>query len=760
MIRKPAANVVKQRFLFDPQHHDNSVELGSAVASTAAFGVSPKASSANWVTLPTEGRYPSPSLIVSGALLLLALAAQAQSTRPGWGSTPYNDSLGRGVTFRVWAPNATSVYVPGTFNNWDTSANPLGQEISNNIWNGVWSADVTSAAAGDQYKYFVNYPGGSNYITTSAGSVWRHDPRTREVVSADSSPGDNDIIYDPTAFDWAGDAPVSPALNDLVVYELHIGTFCDPRLAESLPGRYIDAINSLDYVKSLGVNAVEIMPIAEFPGYSNWGYAPADPFAADNYAYGGPDGFKTLVAACHARGLAVFLDVVHNHYGPTDLDLWDFDGWTGGGSYGGGIYFYQQAGLCCTTYGSRPNFSSQPVRDYIQDNFTMWLGECHVDGFRWDTPGLMMNYDADGVSGFINDAATLITNINLMIHTNAGKTSIAEDVMGAGFDSTWDTIFPYTITPQLALSVDSERDMSVIAYAITNNTKFNVTAGFNRVAFLESHDVVGDLNGGERLVTAIDSNAPSSYWARKRSTLGATLTFTVPGVPMFFQGQEMLENRAFDSSLPVDWSKTNTYNYIVRFYRDLIRVRRNLDGYTPGLKDAECEIYQEDDVNKLLAYRRWANGATNRDVFVIANFANDTLTNYVLPFPATGTWYTHLNTDSTNYGPDYGNVGSSQVVASGSPAMGAITIAPYSALILSRTPGVPPPVNIAMTTGAASLSWPNTYSGWVLDTTTTLAGNPPPWTQVASSLYQTNSATTFVNIPLTTNASFYRLRNP
>lgn len=701
-----------------------------------------------------------PIRVLLAASWALALAAPGQSTRPGWGSTPYDDARGSGVTFRVWAPNASSVYVPGSFNSWDTSATPLEKEITNSVWSGVWSADVPAAAAGDQYKYYINYAGGSDDITTNAGSVWRHDPRTRYVVSADSAPGDNDIIYDPTAFDWADDAPVSPALNDLVIYELHIGTFCDPRSAESLPGRFIDAISSLDYLQSLGVSAIEIMPVAEFPGYSNWGYAPADLFAADNYAYGGPDGLKSLVLACHERGLAVFLDVVHNHYGPTDLDLWDFDGWTGGGTYGGGIYFYQQAGLCCTPYGSRPNYSNQPVRDYIQDNFAMWLGECHVDGFRWDTPGLMINYDADGVSGSLTDAISLITNINEMIHTNIGKTSIAEDVMGDGFDSTWDTTFPATITPQLADSVDSERNMSVIAYALTNDTRFNVTAGFNRVAFLESHDVVGDLNGGERLVTAIDSNAPASYWARKRSTLGATLTFTVPGVPMFFQGQEMLENQAFDSSLPVDWTKTNTYSYIVQLYHDLIRVRRNSDGYTPGLKDDQCQIYEVDNVNKLLAYRRWANGTTNRDVLVIANFANDTLTNYVLPFPATGTWHTHFNTDSTNYGPDYGNVGSSQVIASGSPATGSITIAPYSALILSRTPGVPPPVSMMFTNEAAVLSWPNTYSGWVLETTTTLAGNPPPWTQVAAVYYQTNATSIFVDAIPSNSTSFYRLRNP
>ena len=320
-------------------------------------------------------------------------------------------------------------------------------------------------------------------------------------------------------------------------------TFYDPRSGSSLPGKFTDATNRLDYLTNLGVNAVEIMPIAEFPGYYSWGYNPADPYAADNYGYGGPDGFKTLVKACHARGIAVLLDVVHNHYGPTDLDLWDFDGWTGGGS-GGGIYFYQDSTLCCTPYGSRPNYSRQPVRDYIQQNFQMWLDECHVDGFRWDTPGLMMNAG----STFIPEAATLITTITGMIQSNyPGKINIAEDVTGYGFDSTWDLNFHGYVTPQLAATNDSSRDMTAVSYAVTNNTLFNFTAGLNRVVFLESHDIVGDLNSGVRLPTAIDTSTPNSYRARKLSTLGAALTFTAPGVPMIFEGQEMLENQQFSA---------------------------------------------------------------------------------------------------------------------------------------------------------------------------------------------------------------------
>ncbi|MGP8198412.1 MAG: alpha-amylase family glycosyl hydrolase [Limisphaerales bacterium] len=688
------------------------------------------------------------------AALCMATTAPAQSSQPGWGATPYSNSYGVGVTFRVWAPNALSVHVPGTFNSWSTNANPLGKEMSNGVWTGVWSADVamSNITTNQQYKYYIS--------STNMAEPWKHDPRSR-YVTVDGA-GGNDIVYNPTAYNWTGDAAVRPPLEDLAVYELHIGDFYDPRspnYPSSLPGRFLDATNKLAYVQSLGFNAVEVMPIMDFPGYNSWGYDPAQPFAADNYAYGGPDGFKTFVLACHERGLAVFLDVVHNHYGPTDNDLWNFDGWYLAPNEGG-IYFYQSDDLCCTVYGSRPDYSTQQVRNYIQDNFTMWLNECHVDGFRWDTPGLMMN-----ATGYccnpIADAVSLITNINGMIHTNTGAISIAEDVQGDGFDSTWDTSYYQELTPQLADTLDSERDLTYIVQAMTTDVTFGGSAGFNRVAFLESHDVVGDLNGTNnvRLVTAIDASAPSSWRARKLSTLGAIFTFTGLGVPMIFEGQEMLENQQFDSQRPVDWTKTNTYSYIVRLYHDLINVRRDAQGYTPGLEGSECRMYEEDNVNKLLAYRRWSSVNTSQDVFVIANCSSNIQSNYSLSFPEAGVWYVQFNSDSTNYGSDYGNVGPATVTAQGSPVTASITIGPYSALILSQTPPAPPQLTSGQSNGVVTVSWPNTYGWWVLDSTTALMGSSTSWSQVPSTQYQTNATAVFINPVASAGSIFYRLRN-
>ena len=683
--------------------------------------------------------------LIAGFAVLGSLPASAQSSRPGWGSIPYSGASGTGVTFRVWAPNATSVYVPGQFNNWSTTATPLAKELSNGNWTGVWSADVASASTGQQYKYYINYSG---------GSVWKHDPRARLVTYSGSASGANDMIYDPAAFNWRGDTLTAPPLNDLFIYELHIGTFS----SNGVSSRFVAATNQLDYLKGLGINAVEVMPIAEFPGNNSWGYNPAQLFAVENAGYGGAGGFKTFVLACHRRGIAVLLDVVHNHYGPDDLDMWNFDGWTGGGTIGGGIFFFESnPDLQITPYGdARPNFGSQQVSSFVQDNFTMWLDECHVDGFRWDTPGLMMNANN---YGYIAAAGNLINAINSMIHTKyTGKISISEDVYNAfGFDSAWDTTYPYSFTPVLTASVDANRDMNVIANAVQNNVRYGGQAGSARVAFLESHDKVGDLNGGVRLVTAIDSATPNSYRARKLSTLGAAVTFTAPGVPMIFQGEEMLENQPFSSSRLVDWNKTNTYSRIVQFYRDLISVRRDLKGYTPGLKGDQCSVFQVDNARKLIAFRRWKATAPNENAVVVANFSGATISSYSLNFPSAGTWYVHLNSDSTYYSSDYQNIGSSIVSASGNPPTGVITVGPYSALILSQTPDTPPKVAAKPANGAVNISWSSAYLEWILAKSASPTGNQA-WVPVSASQYQTNASTISINVSPSGASIFYRLQ--
>jgi len=592
------------------------------------------------------------AVLLGGAVV----KSSAQSTRPGWGATPYADAAGTGVTFRVWAPNASSVTVPGQFNSWNTSANPLALE---SVTSGVWSADLAGPQVGQMYKYNVN------------GTLWKTDPRARRLNSTDNH---NAFILSSQEYSWSNDQFTPPAPRELVIYEMHLGTFAGPG------GSFAAASNRLAHLQSLGVNAIELMPVNEFLTGTSWGYNPAYPFAVENN-YGTPDDFKAFVRECHARGFAVLLDVVHNHW--DGADLWQFDGWSPASEYGG-IYFYSTQTLCCTDWGPRPDYSRPEVRGYIQDTFRMWLDEYRLDGFRWDTPAhILYAWDTNGTWQFIPEGWSLLQETVQMIaagYTN--KINIAENMKDlAGFDSYWDTDFAWRVTPELTAAQDADRQMADIAYAVDNSAD-----AYERVLYTDSHDTAGDLNGGSRLPAMIDGGNPTSYWARKRSALGAALVFTAPGIPMILQGQEMLENQPFSDTRGVDWTKTNTHRGVVRLYRDLIALRRNLEGLSGGLQGDDCDVYHVDDVNKLIAFLRRDPAAPEEDVVVIANFANAQRTGYELAFPGAGEWYVHFNSDDTRYGGDYDGYGSARVTAAGATPTGRVDIGRYSALILSRTP--------------------------------------------------------------------------
>jgi 1,4-alpha-glucan branching enzyme len=593
------------------------------------------------------------------ATLAGALLAEAQSSRSGMGSTIYAGVGGTGVTFRVWAPFASSVGVKGQFNGWATT--PLVSEGAS----GLWSRDIPGARAGQEYKYVVN------------GTLDRRDPRNRRVTHS----AGNSVIYDPQAFNWEGQTFTQPWRNDLVLYEMHVGTF---NAEQWVPSSFDKALEKLDHIQALGINAIQLMPVNEFASDKSWGYNPADPFAIES-ALGGPDAFKRFVKACHARGIAVLLDIVHNHYGPSDLSMWQFDGWNQNGF--GGIYFYNDKDRASTWWGdTRPDFGRSEVRAFIKDCVQMCLEEYHVDGLRWDSVFNILYYkDGANQNG---DGRSLLNEINETMRTTyPDRYRIAEDNafdFSVQFESQWDTDFQNHLRWQVTQSSDADRNMGWLGDRLVNG------AGLHRVIFSECHDSVGDLNKKHRLPRDIDPGNPWSVWARKRELLAASMVMTAPGIPMVFQGQEMNEDWTFSAETSLRWSLTNTFSGIVRAYGDLIHLRRNLRGGTQGLKGTGITAYHRDDLNKVIAFVRWDAGGGADDVVVVANFAVKTWTNdnYMIEFPLAGDWYCWFNSDSKDYSGDFGGLGpmpGGKVTASGSPARAAVNMGMYSTLIFSRT---------------------------------------------------------------------------
>lgn len=579
-----------------------------------------------------------------------------------------------GTTFRVWAPNADEVFVTGTFNDWAERDNPLASEE-----NGYWSAHVPEAKAGDEYQYI---------LVNGEQVLQRIDPYAKSVTNSVG----NGVIYADT-FEWNGVDHDLPAWNQVVIYELHVGTFGGR--GEEGPGTFQDVIDKIPYLQKLGVNAIEVLPPMEFPGDFSWGYNPSHPFALES-RYGGADGFKALVHAAHENNIAVIVDVVYNHFGPSDLSLWQFDGWSE--NDGGGIYFYNDWRSETPWGDTRPDYGRPEVRQYIRDNVMMWFEEYRVDGLRFDATAYMRSVRGDDdPANELPEAWSLLQWLNEEIDgVNPNALTIAEDLRGnayitkstgeggAGFSSQWDSEFSGEIRSVVISPDDAFRDMEQVRSALER--RFDLDA-FTRVVYTESHDEVA--NGKARIPEEIQPGNVDNWFAKKRSSLAAALALTAPGIPMLFQGQEFLEDRWFHDKDPLEWERVERFEGLVTLYRDLIHLRRNADGTTAGLCGQEIDVYHVNNDDKIIAYRRWDRGGAGDDVIVVVNMANRTHDAYRLGFPSGGTWRLRLNSDADHYDPEFSNSPAADVTVDDQaygemPHSAELSIGPYTMLIFSQ----------------------------------------------------------------------------
>jgi 1,4-alpha-glucan branching enzyme len=590
------------------------------------------------------------------------------------GALPYPG----GTTFRVWAPHAEAVFVTGTFDGWAGTAASLQRDSDGTT--GTWSADVAGVEPGAEYRFTIR---------TADGDLSRMDPYARHVTNSVG----NSIVYDPDGFDWGDDEFHAPTWDDLVIYEMHIGTFA---ASDDSWGTFDAARRRLPYLERLGVSAVQVMPPFEFGGDISWGYNPAHLFAIES-GYGGPDAFKRFIRDAHASGIAIIVDVVYNHIGPSDLDLWRFDGWAG--DNGGGIYFYDDERAFTPWGATRPDYRRGEVRTFLRDSAMTWLEEFRCDGLRFDSTGFIRRVDGDSTDprDVLPEGASLLAWINDEIRARQPwKITIAEDLQddttlitptrmgGLGFGAQWDAGFIGRVRPALLTHDDASRNIDEVAAGIVGQRR---GPALSRVIYTESHDEVA--NDQVRIPEAIAPGDAGSWWAKKRAILGSALVLTSPGIPMLFQGQELLEDRWFDDSVALDWEKAVTNKGVLRLHRDLIALRRARDGATRGLRGSNVAILRADQQLKLLAMHRWMEGGPHDDTIVVAHFADRTLSDVPLGFPAPGRWDVRFNSDSSNYAPDFGSHDAFALDADGPPLdgcrqSGLVSVGPYSVVIYSR----------------------------------------------------------------------------
>ena len=267
------------------------------------------------------------------------------------GAIPDDDGS---VLWRVWAPRAKQVDLV--------------------IVEGNKSREIAMERVGQGFHsaFRPDVPEGQRYLYRLDGGPHRPDPCS--LSQPDGPDGASAVVF-PNRFSWTDQGWTGIPRAELVFYELHVGTFTDE-------GTFDAVIPRLRDLQELGVTAIEIMPIAQFPGSRNWGYDGVLPYAAQN-TYGGPHSLQRLVDACHACRLAVFLDVVYNHFGPESNYLGEF-----------GPYFTDRYK---TPWGPAVNYDQagcDAVRDFVLDNVRMWLEEFHIDGLRLDAADMIFDMGA------------------------------------------------------------------------------------------------------------------------------------------------------------------------------------------------------------------------------------------------------------------------------------------------------------------------------------------------------------------------------
>lgn len=424
--------------------------------------------------------------------------------------------------FEVWAPDARSVAV---------QADGQVYRMRGPDDRGWWCIDVETAGPGTDYGYLVNddttpYP----------------DPRSQwqpNGVHARSR------VYDQSAFKWGDVGFQAPPLAGAVIYELHVGTFTPEGTLDA-------AIGKLDYLAGLGVTHVELMPVASFDGYHGWGYDGVALFAVHE-PYGGPDGLKRFVDVAHQRGLAVLLDVVYNHFGPS-------------GNYTGRFGPYL-TGAHKTPWGGAVNLEgpgAYEVRRFFCDNAITWMRDFHIDGLRIDAVHALVDRSAihfleqlaaetEALSATLGRRLVLVAESDL----NDPRVIKPRDCGGFGLDAQWSDDFHHALftivsgekpagyyadfgsLAQLAKALEKTFVYDGVYSRYRRRIHGRPVANLSQhrfLGFIQNHDQVGNRALGDRVAQIAEI---------KRAKIAATLVLLGPFVPMIFQGEEWAASSPF-----------------------------------------------------------------------------------------------------------------------------------------------------------------------------------------------------------------------
>ncbi len=643
------------------------------------------------------------------------------------------------LRFSVWAPNASKVEVVfGLRSNGYIANDGFGIDPTRNHVpmtrnaDGIWQSDLLpdfAAHEGLPYMYRIENAQSQIVYRTDLysrqqigrgavdpqGARWFESPEqldgtkscsvvvSTETVARDLVRNGSQARLSDSDF-WANEytpgLPVPSRLQDLVIYELHIGAL---GFDKDSPGNLEDAIALLPHLSALGVNAVELLPMSEFSGIG-WGYGDSHLFVIESSA-GGRDQYKHFVRECHRRGIAVIQDVVYNHYdGNADRAQWAYDSekpednsyyWYEGKSSdyldpNGGYVDNGSTGYC-------PRFWEEKVRHLFVSSAAAFIEDCHVDGLRVDLTQAIhrdnvLHADGRSISSANKFGAKMLREWSRTLrlikptailiaedHSGWEKVTQTPEMGGLGFDATWYAAFYHNLIGDSDMAGGRARLLKFAGYGddraldIGQFASVLYASQYNKIVYHESHDEAGNSGGSMRTlpcaVNGVEFVAANRFWAEARSRVVFGLSLFSAGAPMFFMGEECGAQKPYqwDNFLQnredILGDSAGSGARLFRFYQDIIRFSRR----HPAVRSQSIDVIHVNDTNRVIAFTRLAG---TDELFIIATLSNSLFSEYVVQtdswrLPAGG-WTEIFNGDSAFYGgTNSGNNGASLPVSDG-----------------------------------------------------------------------------------------------
>lgn len=671
-----------------------------------------------------------------------------------------------GMEFSVWAPNARKVetvigkydyalqekntgYIADDHEGIDTAAGDQGALQMEPDAEGIWRTDGRDPRLAlfkdwhhRLYMFRVTKDNGKQAYRTDLYSrcqigKGRIDPRGQgytgsykdldgtkgcsvvidpeNVAAHFDEPGWPETSFIPEKKFWAHEfdpsRPLSHRVEDLVIYELHVGSL---GFGQDRDGTFADFRDFLDHLVDLGVNAVELLPVLQFEGEDHWGYGTSHPFALE-FSAGRRDQLKYIVRSCHRRGLAVIMDVVYNHYHVSaERAEWGYDS----DSPERNIYYwyeghpsdypeYEQAAaldpetnppghggyLDNYSSGYAPRFWEEMVRKWFISSAVALAEEFHIDGFRVDLTQALYQFNVrhgDGIpvetanafgAKFLRELTRTIKMVKprcFLIaedHSEAPFVTEKTERGGLGFDATWHSAFYHHLIGDGDYGADFARLLRMAGFGDDRPLAMDCFAGVlkwsghRKVVYHKDHDDAGNAQDTARTIVNAVNYAPlvgeTRAYAEARCRTICSLSLLSAGTPMFLMGEEIASSnplpfkdfRQYRDNFPAE--RVGSGATMFKFYQDLIRLRRR----SAGLRSRQIEVIYTSNENRVIAFVR-TDGV---DTYLVAASLNDRpfSAGYWIPTASLGVagWREVFNSDAAIYGGH--NVGNSgQVIPS------------------------------------------------------------------------------------------------